>query len=188
MRYEVEIAGQRRTVDVRRVDGRFTVTLGDRTWRIDASLVDRHTLSLLLATPEGPSGDALGGPTIGGESHDVTLVPERVGGGVTVLVGTASMRAVLNGRRRPGSGEASEARTGPQRIVAPMPGKVVRLLVAPGQAVEARQGLVVVEAMKMENELRATRAGRVSELAVRVGQSVDAGVLLAVIVDDAPEA
>ena len=62
-----------------------------------------------------------------------------------------------------------------------MPGKVVRVLVAPGDQVAARQGLVVVEAMKMENELRAVRAGRVASVAVIEGQSVDAGAVLAVV-------
>ena len=62
-----------------------------------------------------------------------------------------------------------------------MPGKVVRVLVAPGDAVEAGQGLVVVEAMKMENELRAAKAGRVVSVSVTEGQSVDAGAVLAVV-------
>ena len=66
-------------------------------------------------------------------------------------------------------------------IVAPMPGRVVKVLVAPGDAVQARQGLVVVEAMKMENELRAPRAGTVAEVRVREGAPVDANVVLVVI-------
>ena len=63
----------------------------------------------------------------------------------------------------------------------PMPGRVVRVLVAAGDAVPARHGLLVVEAMKMENELRATHAGRVVSVAVTEGQSVDAGAVLAVV-------
>ena len=62
-----------------------------------------------------------------------------------------------------------------------MPGRVVRVLVKPGDEVAARQGLVVVEAMKMENELAAPRAGRVKEVAVTEGQSVEAGRLLVVV-------
>ena len=62
-----------------------------------------------------------------------------------------------------------------------MPGRVVRVLVAPGDAVEARQAVVVVEAMKMENELRSPRAGRVKEVAVLAGSSVEAGRVLVVI-------
>ena len=73
------------------------------------------------------------------------------------------------------------AAAGPQKVTAPMPGRIVRLFVQPGDAVTARQGLVVVEAMKMENELRAGRDGTVAEVHVREGLSVDAGALLIVI-------
>jgi biotin carboxyl carrier protein len=62
-----------------------------------------------------------------------------------------------------------------------MPGRVVRVLAAAGDDVAAGQGLVVIEAMKMENEIRAPRAGRVLELGVREGQAVEAGALLAVV-------
>jgi biotin carboxyl carrier protein len=62
-----------------------------------------------------------------------------------------------------------------------MPGRVVKLLVAPGTVVEARQGIVVVEAMKMENELRAPRAGVVREVRVAEGASVEAQAVLVVI-------
>ena len=83
------------------------------------------------------------------------------------------------GRQKREGGSAPD--TGPQRIVSPMPGKVVRVLVKAGDEVKARQGLVVVEAMKMENELRAARNGRVREVAVTEGQSVDAGAVLMVV-------
>jgi biotin carboxyl carrier protein len=70
---------------------------------------------------------------------------------------------------------------GPQRIDAPMPGKVVRVLVKEGDAVEEGQGLVVVEAMKMENELKSPKAGVVKELHAQEGQPVEAGTKLAVV-------
>jgi len=62
-----------------------------------------------------------------------------------------------------------------------MPGRVVRVIVPEGTPVEAGQGLVVVEAMKMENELRAPRQGRILQIAVREGQAVEAGALLVVV-------
>jgi biotin carboxyl carrier protein len=65
-----------------------------------------------------------------------------------------------------------------------MPGKVVRVLVGPGDTVRARQAVAVIEAMKMENELRAGRDGTVADIQVRDGQSVEAGALVAVIVGD----
>jgi biotin carboxyl carrier protein len=86
----------------------------------------------------------------------------------------------VNGRRSRRGGEVAGA-AGEQRIVAPMPGKVLRVLVQPGQDVAARQPLVVVEAMKMENELSSPRAGRVKEVAAVEGQSVEAGRVLIVV-------
>jgi biotin carboxyl carrier protein len=88
----------------------------------------------------------------------------------------------MNGRRRWGRGDdAAFGRSGPEQLLAPMPGKIVRVLVKTGEAVSARQPVVVIEAMKMENELKASQAGTVAEIHVRDGQSVDAGALLAVI-------
>jgi glutaconyl-CoA/methylmalonyl-CoA decarboxylase subunit gamma len=71
--------------------------------------------------------------------------------------------------------------SGPHKLTAPMPGKIVHVLVRAGDPVAARQPLVVVEAMKMENELRASRAGTVAEVHAHEGQSVDAGTLLVTI-------
>jgi biotin carboxyl carrier protein len=88
----------------------------------------------------------------------------------------------FNGRRRRGrSDDRDHAASGPQRLVAPMPGKIVRVAVTAGEAVRARQTVVVIEAMKMENELKAGRDGTVGELHAREGASVDAGALLVVI-------
>jgi biotin carboxyl carrier protein len=70
---------------------------------------------------------------------------------------------------------------GRQNLVAPMPGKVIRVLVAKGDEVESGQGLVVVEAMKMQNEMKASRPGRVLEVQVRDGDTVGAGQTLVVL-------
>jgi biotin carboxyl carrier protein len=79
---------------------------------------------------------------------------------------------------RKGRGRAGE---GVETLVAPMPGKVVRVLVAAGDVVEAGQGILVVEAMKMQNELKASRAGRVAAVHAREGATVAAGEALATI-------
>ena len=77
--------------------------------------------------------------------------------------------------RRRGSAIETE---GPLEIVAPMPGKVVKVLVAEGEPVERGQGLLVIEAMKMQNELRAPRAGRIERVYMAEGLGVDAGARL----------
>ena len=86
------------------------------------------------------------------------------------------------GRRRPtASGAAADNTDWPLTISAPMPGRVVNVLVSAGDIVAARQGLVVIEAMKMENELRAPRAGTVAQVRVAAGAPVEAGTVVVVI-------
>ncbi len=87
------------------------------------------------------------------------------------------VRDPRNARRRTDAGLTG----GRQNILAPMPGKVVRLLVQPGDAVEAGQGLVVVEAMKMQNEMKCAHAGTVREVRAAAGDTVTAGQVLVVI-------
>jgi biotin carboxyl carrier protein len=86
----------------------------------------------------------------------------------------------LRSWRRSRSGRIDIA--GRQQIAAPMAGKVVRLLVAPGQQVETGQGLLVVEAMKMQNEIRSPKTGTVERVLAREGQTVNSGEVLVVIV------
>jgi biotin carboxyl carrier protein len=81
-------------------------------------------------------------------------------------------------RTRKGAGAGAAGR---QSIVAPMPGKVIRILVAPGDAVEAGQGLIVVEAMKMQNEMKAPRAGVIAQLHASEGATVAVGETLLII-------
>ena len=145
--------------------------------------IDAHTLSLLAGevwpthdTGSGDRGTEARRRLEPRTSHEVRLC--RAGSGqLIVSVGATPFAVTLNGRRRAKEG-AGPAGAGPQRIVAPMPGKVIRVLVQAGAAVRARQPLVVVEAMKMENELRAVRDGTVAAVHVKEGASVEAGALL----------
>jgi acetyl/propionyl-CoA carboxylase alpha subunit len=167
MQYEVEIGGRRLQVVVTRSGDGFAVSVDGRTRQVDAARIDAHTLSLIVD---------------GVWSNDVSIATDPVGGLLTVHVGATPVVVALNGRRRwSRRHEGRVSGSGPQRLVAPMPGKVVRVLVKPGDAVQARQALVVVEAMKMENELRASREGTVTEIQAREGMSVEAGALLLVI-------
>lgn len=80
--------------------------------------------------------------------------------------------------RRDGSALETKGR---QQVVASMPGKVVRVLVAAGQAVNVGQGIAVIEAMKMQNEVRSPKSGMVERLLVSEGQAVNAGEILAIV-------
>jgi biotin carboxyl carrier protein len=164
MQYEIDVGGRLRQVVVHRVDGLFLVAMDGREVPVDAVAVDANTWSML----------------IDGVSHEVTVSPSGTPGGFFAGVGATQVAVSLNGRRRWGHKDDKGA-AGPQRLTAPMPGKIVRVLVKPGDAVSARQPLVVIEAMKMENELRAAGDGTVAEVRVSEGQSVDAGTLLAVL-------
>jgi len=116
-----------------------------------------------------------------GQSHQVCVTPSS-GGQLQLQTGGLEFAAeVIDPRswsgRRHGAAEAE----GRQQIAAPMPGKVVRLLVKAGDSVEVGQGLLVVEAMKMQNEIRSPKSGSVERVLVAEGQAVNAGEVLCVV-------
>jgi biotin carboxyl carrier protein len=187
MQYAVEVNGRVRQVVVRRQDGKWVVDVDGRVWTVDAVPAAGHALSLLVTetTEAGlKAGTTQGGlsgfgPTL---SHEVTLAGDAVTGLMNVHIGPSVVPVALNGRRRSGrKEEGALSGSGPQRLLAPMPGKVVRVLVKKGDPVRARQPIAVIEAMKMENELRSGRDGVIAELPVTGGQSVEAGTLIAVV-------
>jgi biotin carboxyl carrier protein len=92
-----------------------------------------------------------------------------------VVVGPRRYLVELRDPRRWRRAGSSFEVEGPQEIVAPMPGRIVRVLVNEGQDVERGQGLLVIEAMKMQNELRALRAGRVERIYIKEGSGVESG-------------
>jgi biotin carboxyl carrier protein len=193
MIFDVAVGDRVRTVRVVRKDGLLHVTLDGHQHVIDARRMSDTALSLLMQNGQGDlpvqSIDAsfavpalaqgLGGPLRqgfgaqeGGGDFDVHIAGHTVA--VQVRRSTWRTRHGASSALR----TSQPGKSGPQRITSPMPGKIVRVLVKTGDQVKAKQGLVVVEAMKMENELRAARDGRVRELSVMEGQSVDAGAVL----------
>jgi len=100
---------------------------------------------------------------------------------VYVTIHGRRMRVVVTDPRRWISKASGARGTERENLIAPMPGRIVRVLVKAGDAVEAGQGIVVVEAMKMQNEMKARRNGRVTALPVREGETVVAGAILATI-------
>jgi biotin carboxyl carrier protein len=163
MRYIVDIGGER-----------LTVTIEGEEVRVDDGPVERASLVTVDGTPvrlvtiggrthravarrDGPKGRyAL---WIDGRRHDVEALDER-------------MRAIRD------LSLAAAGPAGPRPLVAPMPGLVVRVSVVPGDLVAEGQGIVVMEAMKMENELRAPGAGTVTRVHARSGTAVEKGALL----------
>ena len=182
MTFEVEVAGRTRTVSIERTDlaGRFRVTLDGGTHFVDVVRAGEYGLSLLLGAVPFSDRD---GPEKGtvSASHEVQITPAQARGELMVALDGRVTTVAVNGRRTGRAADAAAHGHGEIVIAAPMPGRVVRLLVAQGDEIAARQGVVVVEAMKMENELRAPRAGRVKEVSVTAGTSVEAGRVLAII-------
>ncbi|MEZ5316031.1 MAG: biotin/lipoyl-containing protein [Vicinamibacterales bacterium] len=170
MTFEIEIDGQVRRVTVETAGetgpdgGAFRVRVDDEPVTVAARRTD---LGLALVFGDGRSVDA-------------ALTP-RGAGGWFVQLPHVGLDAEVDGRRLAQGRPGEVAATGAQRIAAPMPGRIVRVLVQPGEAVAARQGLIVIEAMKMENELSSPRAGTVREVAVSEGESVEGGRLLVVV-------
>src|SRR5579864_5883020 len=114
-----------------------------------------------------------------GKSFEVRAV--RTPEGLRLELDGRRFRAEVRDPRDRSRKSAAALGTGRQNIAAPMPGKVIRVLVREGDAVEIGQGLVVVEAMKMQNELKALRPGQVVDVRVRDGETVGAGDTLVVI-------
>jgi biotin carboxyl carrier protein len=151
--------------------GEITVTIKGKSRVVDASWIDADTLSLIDA----------------GTAREIRMHPRTDNGAVGVDIGGRLYEAVAS------AGDAKRGREGfplpnagknppdPFSIKAPMPGRIVRVLVAAGDHVTARQGVVVVEAMKMENELRTPRDGTVKEVLVVPGAAVESGAVLIVI-------
>ncbi|MBC8031040.1 MAG: acetyl-CoA carboxylase biotin carboxyl carrier protein subunit [Pyrinomonadaceae bacterium] len=124
-------------------------------------LVDGRVYKARVDSRPGSRGaNGLFDVAVGGHTHEITIVdPKRLRTGETT---TAHSR-------------------GAAQIISPMPGKIVRVLVEPGAQVEAGEGVVVVEAMKMQNEMKAPKAGTVVSINAEVGATVSAGDVLAVI-------
>jgi len=163
MLFDATVDGHAIRVEVRGRDGRYVVTLDGRDLEVDHQETGAHFVSLL----------------IGGKSYEAGL--EKRPDGYNVVLAEDVLDLEFRRASRGALAAPRKAAAGPARIVAPMPGRLVRVLVERGQQVEAGAGLVVMEAMKMENELRSPRAGRIAELPVREGQAVETGALLVVV-------
>ena len=177
MTYEVEINGRVRRVDIQRGGAGFLVIVDGQPHTADVTVTE-GVWSLILE--DGAPGDSKAATR---RSYELAIVEQPGTGQLTVHINGRAVPAAVGATRGSWARRTHEAGAGkgPQRIVAPMPGKVVKVLVQPGNQVAARQGVIIVEAMKMENELRAPRAGTVGEVKVAEGSSVEAGAILIVI-------
>jgi biotin carboxyl carrier protein len=162
MKFDVQIGGKTRTVALQRDTNGWQISLDGLALNADAVEISPNVFSVLL----------------NGESYEVRLA--AAGGKLTLQTRHHEFVAeVVDSRAWRGRRHGAVEAEGRQQIVAPMPGKVVRLLVQAGDKVEAGQGLLVVEAMKMQNEVRSPKTGTVERLLAKEGQPVNAGEVLA---------
>ena len=170
MKYEVQLASSSsekitRVIELERDADGWRVILDGRPVAVDAVEIAPNTLSILLD----------------GQSFEINVTPSP-DGKLKLQTGTQEFTAeVIDPRAWSGRRHSDVEAEGRQQIVAPMPGKVVRLLVKAGDHVEAGQGLLVVEAMKMQNEIRSPKSGIVERVLATEGQPVNAGEVLCVV-------
>jgi biotin carboxyl carrier protein len=165
MKLTAHVDGTSRSIELQRdTDGALEVRLDGKSFAVDAVETAPGAYSILIA----------------GCSFEARVQPSNQG--IAVHCAGSDFLVQIDDPRawRKGCGGAIEAE-GRQQVMAPMPGKVVRVLVAAGETVEAGQGLVVVEAMKMQNEIRAPKSGVVERVFVGEGQAVGAGDPLAIV-------
>jgi biotin carboxyl carrier protein len=165
-RWVATVNGRVTTVQVDGRDGRYRVTVGDEMLEIDARRVTGGLYSLIVdgvvhVADVAPTDRGATRVDVDGESYLIEVEEHA--------------RHVI--RTRGGAG----AHDGRQTITTPLPGKVTHVAVAPGDQVKAGDTVVVIEAMKMENEFKAVAAGTVSEVRVQPGQAVNAGDVLVTI-------
>jgi biotin carboxyl carrier protein len=162
MTYEAIIGEKTYRVELQRVEGGWQCKLDGRELPLDVISAQNGVLSLLL---DGKSYEIK--QEIAGPETNIVVGHERF---------SVALRDPRSFRSRRGSGAAEQ---GVKKITAPMPGKIVRVLAPEGAAVQAGQSVIVIEAMKMQNELKAPKNGVVKKINVAEGAAVDAGQTLA---------
>jgi biotin carboxyl carrier protein len=164
MIYDVEVDGNTHRLELAKNDGRWQCRLDGRDLQVDAVLTRPEVLSLL----------------IDGKSYEIKR--ERGASDLHLWVGSARFRVELRDPRSlQGRKDRAGDAKGPKRLLAPMAGRVIRVLVSETDSVEAGQGLVVVEAMKMQNEIKSPKTGVVQKVLASEGANVNAGDVLVIV-------
>ena len=164
MVYQVTVDGKPHRLELERAEGAWKCRLDGRELDVNAVMARPDVLSLL----------------IDGRSYEIKR--EQTASGLHLWVGSTRFEVKLHDprslrSRRDGTGDPG----GPRKLVAPMPGRIVRVLVTEKSEVEAGQGIVVVEAMKMQNEIKSPKKGIVQKILAAQGANVNAGDVLAIV-------
>jgi biotin carboxyl carrier protein len=163
MKYEVAIQGRQVSVQFEQRDGRIQAQVGGRNYDIEVIFPEEGVYTFL-------AGDDVY------ETHVWATEPNSL---QVQICGHLFTTNIIDRKHRRATIE--HGIDGRQNLIAPMPGKVVRVLFSPGDEVALGQGVVVVEAMKMQNEIKSPKSGLVVEVRVSEGATVNAGQVLAVV-------
>ena len=164
MVYEVIVGGKPHRLELEKVAAGWECRLDGQPVHIDAVIPRRDVLSLLV------------------DGHAYEIKREQTAADLHMWVGSTRFAVELHDPRSLRSRKhAAGDEKGPRKILAPMPGRVVRLLVAENSEVEAGQGVVVVEAMKMQNEIKSPKKGIVKKMLATPGAAVNPGDVLAIV-------
>jgi biotin carboxyl carrier protein len=161
--YDITIDGKHYRLDLDRANGGWSCRVDGREVEVDAVLARPDVLSL----------------RIGNRAYEVKC--ERVAGQMHLWVGSVRFAAEVRDPRSLRGRVRAVDDQGPKKLTAPMPGKIVRLLVSQGDAIEAGAGVLVVEAMKMQNEIKSPKKGSIQKMLVAEGAAVNAGDVLAIV-------
>ena len=164
MVYDVTIDGKDYRLELERAEAGWRCRLDGREIQMDGVLARRDVLSVL----------------IGGKAYEIKR--EHIGTDMHLWVGSVCYLAELRDPRSLRARRGAQADDkGPRKLLAPMPGKVVRVLIGEQHAVEAGQSILVVEAMKMQNEIKSPKNGTVQKIVAAEGANVNAGDVLAIV-------
>ena len=163
MKYEAKIDGQPISLELDERDGRVSARVGERDYEVK---VERPEAGVYLLF-------------VGEKIYEVRVSAAEKGSLHIAVRGKSFAVKLIDRKHLRLAAEHNE--DGRRQLVAPMPGKVIRVLLGEGDTVDAGQGVVVVEAMKMQNEIKSPKSGRVVRLRVKEGETVTANQVLAVV-------
>jgi biotin carboxyl carrier protein len=163
MFYDITINDKKFRLELDRADNSWSCRLDGRQLEIDAVLIRPNVLSL----------------RVGASVYEIKS--ERVGSQLLVWVGSSRFAAEVRDPRSFRGRTAAQDDYGPRKISAPMPGKVIRILIHEGDQIEKGHGILVVEAMKMQNEIKSPKKGRLAQILVGEGAAVNPGDVLAIV-------
>ena len=167
MKLHAEIGDEKHEIEIKDADGKVFASVDGREYELEVSQPEPN---VYLIKNEGRVFQAFVSPV------------QKAGDPYEVQIGRHSLDVKLfDPKRLRGTGRDTEHGDGAAEIRTAMPGKVVRILVGKGASIEKGDGVLVVEAMKMQNELKSPKAGTVKEIKVEEGSTVSAGDVLAVI-------